>query len=68
MSSPNSVPPGIIICALAAILLTTGFTAVANTLEVADSLDRRVILAEPAQRVITLAPHLVENLYSAGGG
>ncbi|MEP1472899.1 MAG: cobalamin-binding protein [Halieaceae bacterium] len=39
-----------------------------TAVEVTDSLDRQVILAQPAQRVITLAPHLVENLYSAGGG
>jgi iron complex transport system substrate-binding protein len=49
---------------LASIALPTQGLAV----EVTDSLDRQVILAQPAKRVITLAPHLVENLFSAGGG
>ena len=68
LSSHNKPFYCVILLALAALLATTGFTARANDLEVTDSLDRRVTLAGPAQRVVTLAPHLVENLYSAGGG
>lgn len=37
-------------------------------IEVTDGLDRRVTLEEPAQRIIALAPHIVENAYSAGAG
>jgi iron complex transport system substrate-binding protein len=36
--------------------------------EVTDFAGRRVVLAAPAQRIIALAPHIVENLYSAGAG
>ena len=35
---------------------------------VTDSLGRELVLQEPARRVVTLAPHLVENIHSAGGG
>lgn len=35
---------------------------------VTDYLDRRVELEKPAQRVVALAPHIVENLYAAGAG
>lgn len=35
---------------------------------VTDFLDREVRLDEPAKRIVALAPHLVENLYSAGVG
>lgn len=55
---------------LAPILLPVIFALApaASAVEVIDSLDRTVALTQPAKRVITLAPHLVENLYSAGGG
>ena len=29
---------------------------------------RKIILAKPAQRIVALAPHIVENTYSAGAG
>lgn len=35
---------------------------------VTDFLGREVRLQEPARRIVALAPHLVENLYTAGGG
>lgn len=35
---------------------------------VTDSLQRTVILQQPAKRIVALAPHIVENLYSAGAG
>lgn len=37
-------------------------------ISVTDYLGRTVTLAKPAQRIIALAPHIVENLYSAGAG
>lgn len=38
------------------------------SIQVHDFLGRKVVLKEPAQRVIGLAPHIVENIYSAGAG
>ena len=35
---------------------------------VTDDAGRRVELAEPAKRIVALAPHIVENLFSAGAG
>ena len=35
---------------------------------VMDYLGREVRLAQPAQRIVALAPHIVENLFSAGAG
>ena len=35
---------------------------------VTDALGREVRLQQPAQRIVALSPHLVENLYSAGLG
>ena len=35
---------------------------------VRDDEGRRVRLAQPSQRIVTLAPHLVETLYAAGAG
>jgi iron complex transport system substrate-binding protein len=42
--------------------------SVAEPVCVRDSLDREVCLAAPAQRIVTLAPHLAENVFSAGAG
>lgn len=50
---------GLLLCALA-------FSA--HAVEVIDFLGRKVSLDKPAQRVIALAPHIVENVYSAGAG
>ena len=35
---------------------------------VTDSMGRQVSLEAPAERIVALAPHIVENLYSAGAG
>lgn len=40
--------------------------ALANRISVQDSLGNTISLEQPAKRVITLAPHLVENLHTAG--
>ncbi|MBC6906549.1 cobalamin-binding protein [Saccharophagus sp. K07] len=51
----------------AALLLALAVISHAEV-SVTDYLGRQVTLAKPAQRVIALAPHIVENLYSAGAG
>jgi iron complex transport system substrate-binding protein len=40
----------------------------AQKITVIDSLDRKVTLDGPARRIVTLAPHLAENVFSAGAG
>jgi len=46
------------------LLLATAAPAMALTVD--DFLGRPVTLARPAMRIVALAPHIVENLYSAG--
>ncbi len=50
---------------LLCLVATRGFTA---PVCVEDSLARQVCLDEPARRIVTLAPHLAENVFSAGAG
>lgn len=52
---------------LSALLLGVTSPSAADV-TVTDFLDREVRLDEPAKRIVALAPHLVENLYSAGVG
>ncbi|MFT5350702.1 MAG: iron complex transport system substrate-binding protein [Planctomycetota bacterium] len=40
----------------------------ADTIELVDDIGRTVILSVPANRIISLAPHITENLYAAGAG
>jgi iron complex transport system substrate-binding protein len=40
----------------------------AQAITVEDFAGREVTLAKPAERIVALAPHIVENLYSAGAG
>lgn len=42
--------------------------ALAAGIEVTDDAGRVVRLEQPAQRVVSLAPHITENLFSAGAG
>lgn len=42
--------------------------SVAATITVEDYLGQPVQLSTPAKRIVALAPHVVENLYSAGAG
>lgn len=51
---------------LAALLLAAG--AAAAQVAVVDDSAASVRLAQPARRIVTLAPHLVETLYAAGAG
>jgi iron complex transport system substrate-binding protein len=53
-------------CALAVALLLSGGAGAA--LEVIDFAGRRVSLEQPARRIVALAPHTVENAFSAGAG
>ena len=53
--------------ALAAVLAATSVNALA-AIAVVDDAGRTVALARPAQRVISLAPHVTELLFAAGGG
>ena len=50
------------------VLLFTASSARARPVEVTDFSGRRVTLDKPAQRIIALSPHLVENVFSAGAG
>lgn len=47
--------------------LSTGI-AIADPIRVIDSAHREVVLGRAAKRVVALAPHIVENAYSAGCG
>lgn len=40
----------------------------ADTISVVDDTQRTITLEKPAQRVIALAPHIVENVFTIGGG
>ena len=53
---------------LLALLLLFTVTAQAQPVTVRDFAGRDVTLPRPAQRIVALAPHIVENLYSAGAG
>ncbi|MDQ2076739.1 cobalamin-binding protein [Marinimicrobium sp. ABcell2] len=44
------------------------FAAPAFATEVTDFFDQKVSLDQPAQRIVALAPHIVENVFSAGAG
>jgi iron complex transport system substrate-binding protein len=52
---------------LLALLLTT-CQSFAASVSVTDHSGRTVQLAQPAQRIVALAPHIVENVFSAGAG
>ncbi|MFB9242310.1 cobalamin-binding protein [Massilia antarctica] len=52
--------------ALAVLAATAGRAGAAIT--VVDDAGRRVVLAAPAQRIVSMAPHVTELLFAAGGG
>ena len=54
-------------CTLVA-LLALGGVAAAAELRLTDDAGRSVILKQPAQRIISLAPHMTELLFAAGAG
>ncbi|HEU4372693.1 MAG TPA: cobalamin-binding protein, partial [Telluria sp.] len=53
---------------LAALCLALpGVTCVAAAITVVDDAGQRVTLAAPARRIISMAPHITELLFAAGG-
>ncbi|MEO0444062.1 MAG: cobalamin-binding protein [Pseudomonadota bacterium] len=50
------------------ILFVTPTQLVADERVVTDYQGRTVVLSKPATRIVALAPHIVENIYSAGAG
>lgn len=50
------------------LLLMNASNITAQTIEVTDDVGRQIRLAQPAQRIISLAPHLTELTFSAGAG
>lgn len=52
----------------AAVLLVTGLADASASISVQDDAGHTVILAAPAKRIISLAPHATELLYAAGAG
>ncbi|WP_404932215.1 cobalamin-binding protein [Massilia atriviolacea] len=55
------------LAALAALTVWSGLAGAAPV-TVVDDAGRRVALARPAQRVVSMAPHVTELLFAAGGG
>lgn len=53
-------------CAIALLLLLSA--SASSSIRVVDSQGRLVRLEAPAQRIVALAPHIVENVFSAGAG
>lgn len=49
-------------------LLSLPVASVAESIEVVDARGKTLVLDKPAERIIALAPHIVENVYSAGAG
>jgi iron complex transport system substrate-binding protein len=52
----------------ALLMLVWATGAVAASISVRDDLDERVVLPQPAQRIVSLAPHATEMLFAAGAG
>jgi iron complex transport system substrate-binding protein len=50
------------------LMLFLSLDAVAQSVQVIDDLGRKVKLSFPAQRIVSLAPHITENLFAAGIG
>jgi iron complex transport system substrate-binding protein len=61
----SSIPPSIGCVILLTLLIVPGVQA---EISVVDFAGRQVSLEQPAQRIIALAPHIVENTFSAGAG
>jgi iron complex transport system substrate-binding protein len=54
------------LCALLFALMSCANSLAAIT--VTDDLNRKITITRPAHRIVALAPHIVENIYSAGAG
>ncbi|MYI89229.1 MAG: cobalamin-binding protein [Gammaproteobacteria bacterium] len=55
-----------IVCGIAVQLCAS--PTVGSTISVVDDSGETIVLEEPAQRIITLAPHLTEQVFTADGG
>lgn len=53
---------------LLALVFVCTFSVSAQAITVQDFAGREVTLEQPAKRIVALAPHIVENLFSAGAG
>lgn len=53
---------------LSALMAGAAVPVGATTVSVEDALGREVTLTQPARRIVALAPHIVENLFTAGAG
>lgn len=53
---------------LAAVAGGSAGAAATNAVEVVDDTGARIAMAAPAQRIVSLAPHLTELVYAAGAG
>jgi iron complex transport system substrate-binding protein len=62
------IPARSFLGALLCLALCAPGIALAATPAVTDAAGRHVILPAPARRIVALAPHIVENLYSIGAG
>lgn len=60
--------PGARVLPLAALLLAAVTADVRADISVIDDSGANVVLARPAQRIVSLAPHLTEQLYAIGAG
>jgi len=56
-----------LLAAVLAVVFATGSGKASTAISVVDDASRTVTLARPAQRVISLAPHVTELLFAAGG-
>ena len=56
------------ILALLATLLLGQHAAARAQIELTDDTGQRIVLREPARRIVSLAPHVTENLFAAGAG
>jgi iron complex transport system substrate-binding protein len=63
--SPTKISLQAALVVLAVLIPSMGM---AQALSVEDFAGRTVTLVEPAQRIVALAPHSVENIFSAGAG
>lgn len=53
-------------CLVIALLLS--YSGLVSALEVQDDVGNRVVLAKPAKRIVSLAPHVTEMLFAVGAG
>ena len=58
----------VILRSVVALALVLAGAAAASEVRLADDVGRSLVLPQPAQRVISLAPHLTELMFAAGAG